>query len=186
MNPDPELQKILGDLNERVGKLEKHNPYHQHTGLDSPQIDASNLIGGAGYNSRARAYLSGDQAITTGGVRQITFDAESFDTENAFDSSTNHRYTAKHKGYYLVHTELKLTAGALNDQFTVYIYKNGSSVAQSFEAGASATTNHGMRLTDLVQLNPSDYVDIRVDTTGGNWTIKSGAIDSFMFVHRLS
>ena len=49
-----------------------------------------------------QAYLSDDQTISNATVTKINFNTESFDTDNAYDNSTNYRFTPQVAGKYYI------------------------------------------------------------------------------------
>lgn len=71
-------------------------------------------------------YRSAAQNNLGTAFEKVNFDAEIFDNTNAFDSTTNFRFTAAIAGYYILSANLIWT-GAMNDndEMRISIYKNG-------------------------------------------------------------
>jgi hypothetical protein len=90
---------------------------------------------GAGTNINLfRAYRNGNQTINHSTVTKVQLNAETFDVNSKFDSSTNHRYTPASTGYYKLHAQVSLDANNSSGDYLrrayLHIYKNGSSIAR--------------------------------------------------------
>jgi hypothetical protein len=81
------------------------------------------------------AYRNGQQTINHGTVTKIQLNAESFDINSKFDTSTNYRYTPASTGYYYLSATVNFTPN--DTQFDrlrrgyLHIYKNGSTLVRS-------------------------------------------------------
>ena len=77
-----------------------------------------------------RAYLSSDQTgLGSGTLYKVTFQSETYDTDNCFDSTTNYRFTPTVAGKYFFNYQVYVssTGGASNLYITrVNAQKNGS------------------------------------------------------------
>lgn len=92
---------------------------------------------------------------------KINFDAERFDTNNNFDSTTNYRYTAPVSGFYQFNAQVAIPiSGAGNDNVCA-IYKNGTIWSWGTEVSAPMNSVIGQ----LMQLTAGDYVEIFNSTT---------------------
>jgi len=100
------------------------------------------------------AYQSSAQTLSNNTNTKIQFQTESFDTANAFDNTTNYRFTPLVAGYYQVTGSIAVGTSATTIQ--VSIYKNGGEYSRAFQpTGNIAAT------TSLVYLNGStDYLEI--------------------------
>jgi len=124
--------------------------------------------GGAAVNNTPafHAFVSSNQAVSNATETKAQFDSEVYDTDNAFDSSTNYRFTPQTAGKYFFYTQLRLDSGS-NDNNIDYVYveitKNG--------AGANNTIfdfrsdRDGRKFTvnsfQLIDMNGStDYVEV--------------------------
>tara|TARA_A100001015_G_C14886343_1_gene670584 strand:+ start:176 stop:739 length:564 start_codon:yes stop_codon:yes gene_type:complete len=72
------------------------------------------------------AYATATQSISNGAFTKIIFNAEEYDTDGAFDSSTNYRFQPNVQGYY--HLSVNLTNADDSSAYRKIIefYKNGS------------------------------------------------------------
>ena len=135
-------------------------------------------------------YRNRDQNLTDSTHTKIEFNSEIVDSANAFDSSTNYRFTPQTSGYYFV--SLNVGTGAQSDNATdkiiASIYKNGSSAS-----GAVATWdwdtvglnyNDTINTSTIVQLNgSSDYIEgwAYIDSTSGTPRVESGQASMHIF-----
>ena len=121
------------------------------TGITSPSVVAPiNLPNGGPAFS---AYRSGTQAYTSNTYTKIQLNIESFDTANAYDNTTNYRFTPQVAGYYLCTGQIQTSAGTYVE---TDIYKNGVSNAYSQISSA-----WGIPTTQLIYLNGStDYIEL--------------------------
>ena len=124
----------------------------------------------------ASVYRNGDQTISDATWTKIQFNTEIVDSANAFDNSSNYRYTPQTSGYYFV--SLNLTIGTTADnsinKLSAAIYKNGSSITGSQVTRDWDTTginyNDAINTSIIVQLNgSSDYIEGwgYIDVTSG-------------------
>jgi hypothetical protein len=117
-----------------------------------------------------RVYRNGNQTISAATTTKVAFNAESFDTNSNFDSTTNYRFTPTVAGYYQINSIICFTTGA--GQLT--IFKNGSMYQTGLEVTYNASMGGHIPISDLIYLNGStDYVEIYVYLTTGT-TIAAG------------
>jgi hypothetical protein len=117
------------------------------------------LAGGPAF----RASNSVQQNITSGVWTKIVFGVETFDTANAFDSTTNYRFQPTVPGYYQVQANLIYQSATASMTFvSASLYKNGSAASNgSYNSGLTATSAFSANLADLIYLNGStDYIEL--------------------------
>lgn len=111
------------------------------------------------------AYLAtAQQSITSATWTKVTLNAEEFDTNNNFDSTTNYRFTPTVAGYYQINGAFITNGtGATQTSANIAIYKNGS----AYKYGGLLAINTGsvsqtaQLVTSLVYFNGStDYVEL--------------------------
>jgi len=102
-------------------------------------------------------YKNAVQTLSSGTFTKIQFDGEDFDTDNAFDSTTNYRFQPTTAGYYVLHGVA--TPNAVYSAGAQGFYKNGS----LYKWGAYNQNTTGVSqqaVSCLVYLNGStDYVE---------------------------
>jgi len=107
---------------------------------------------------------------------KITFNVEVLDTQTAFDSSTNYRFTPS-SGYYLFIGHLRFStfpASSGNDTCGVMLYKNGSGVVESYDSTGGATGANMISLSTFQEANGSDYFELwAYQATGSTITVQS-------------
>ena len=133
------------------------------------RIDVS-LIGGD--NTPAwQVKLSSDVTLGTSN-QKVAWNSEDVDTDSAFDSSTNYRFTVPsgEGGKYFI--SMKVSIEDLDDGQggQMNLYKNGSE-AGLYQANEKATTS-GQVLTlesaGIISLNASDYLEVYITQNSGS------------------
>lgn len=118
------------------------------------------------YNPyKFRAYRNAALTTTAAAATAIPFDAETFDTNNNFDSTTNKgRYTAPVAGYYQFNASFGVTnmAGYLQ----IFLYVNGSPYGVGSQLYMTSAPNNIVQLAALVPLAAGDYVEAYYYTDG--------------------
>ena len=119
------------------------------------------------------AYLSADQSVSNATVTKINLNVESFDTDDAFDSSTNYRFTVPTGGdgkYFFVGTItwVNLTN---EDEGQVRIHKNGTFVqGRGYFQGQNGTVTY--QATQVLNLVAGDYIELH------GYQVSGGAISA--------
>ena len=110
---------------------------------------------------------SSDQTISHGTITKVAFQTERFDTDSAYDASSNYRFTVPsgEGGKYLISYNInynnenssKHTRGANG-----YIYKNGSSLIYKplYITDNSYSETQGIGDTAILDLSADDYIEI--------------------------
>jgi hypothetical protein len=112
----------------------------------------------AGNGPAFTAYRSGNQNISQNTYTKVQFNAETFDTNSNFDSTTNYRFTPTTAGYYQLNGQIQFnTSGTV---LIIAIYKNGTQ-AQASTLAASVGAGSMVSISSLVSANgSSDYFEI--------------------------
>ncbi len=104
------------------------------------------------------AYRSADTAFVNGVWTKTPFNAESFDTDNCFDSTTNYRFTPNKAGYYNIQTQVRLSPNT-GIWAQLRLYKNGSAVRGAIEE--PSTSGKCIPISTLIYMNgSSDYLEV--------------------------
>lgn len=116
-----------------------------------------------------------------GAEGKVAFDAETFDTNSNFDSTTNNRYTAPVSGFYFLNAQIGFST-LVNNAYALF-YKNGSEIKSGGQI--VATNVLGSTVTALLQLTAGDYIEVylftsatQTGTTGANNTWFDGFLVS--------
>ena len=112
-----------------------------------------------------KAYKSGGSttSVTASTWTKIILDAETFDTDGCFDSTTNYRFTPTKAGYYKVTGQVYANwSGSQPSRMQVAVYKNGSeNIRGDRTVGTSASDYGSQWVHDLIYLNgSSDYIEL--------------------------
>jgi len=117
---------------------------------------------------------AGSQTFSNGAYTKIIFNAEEFDTANAFDSTTNYRFTPQVAGYYQFTLAIAPPSTSRASECQLAIYKNGSAFKTSIDIYAPAT--YICNMSALIYLNGStDYIEgyayfgVGGNTAGSNY-----------------
>jgi hypothetical protein len=120
------------------------------------------VSGFTGQNYPAfRAYLSTtDQTIPDATFTKIQFNTETFDTDSAYDNSTNYRFTPQVAGKYFFTAAIRMNGISTISTYQVFLYKNGS-IHTRFANGGDLTSNSSNSISDILTMNGStDYVEV--------------------------
>jgi len=125
------------------------------------------------------ASLSADTAVADATVTKIPCNTEWIDTDNAYDNSTNYRFTVPSGkgGNYYVHASVRNGTSSDFDSFYLYIKKNGSDyLFNSIRSEFRETTE----INNVVPLVAGDYLEMFVyQGTGGSINMTGSSTQPF-------
>jgi len=123
------------------------------------------------------------QSFSASTFTKVQFNAETFDTDNCFDSTTNYRFTPNKSGYYQMSSNITFSGVNGGTTKEVLIYKNGSAYATFFSSAGSGTPGATACVggSTLVYFNgTTDYAEIFVfDSDGVARNVLNGSTKSF-------
>lgn len=132
---------------------------------------------GARYATNAGASIS-----NSGGPYIINFEDLKWDTDSAVTTGASWKFTAPANkgGKYLVSANILFDSASwtAGNFAAIYVYKNGSPIAGSeSDAQSSVTFYNNLKVTDVVDLAASDYIDVRIqhNRTAGAAALYSAA-----------
>ena len=133
-----------------------------------------------------RAFRSGsNQSIASSTSVKVQLNAETFDTNNCFDSTTNYRFTPTTAGYYLITANIAILSGGAG-YAAAYIYKNGSRTSAS-RVGPYASNSKTAQCTDIVYCNGStDYIELYTLNDGSTASVAEASDETWLtgaFIH---
>tara|TARA_R100001480_G_scaffold153587_1_gene156924 strand:+ start:466 stop:990 length:525 start_codon:yes stop_codon:yes gene_type:complete len=127
---------------------------------------------------------SGNQSIANDTLTKIQWNNEILDSDNAFDSSTNYRFTPQVSGqyYFCMHTRLNTDTDTENNYQA--IRKNGSDIVQSY---FKQVYYNGVECSTIVSLNgSSDYIEFFIyQASGGSNDLDSNNQNTYAYGYRL-
>ena len=145
----------------------------QYLSADSTTATGLKWVTPAGPAFRAYRTTSA-QSIGAATYTKIQLNAESFDTDSCFDSTTNYRFTPTKAGYYQCQAAISL-GSASGIQF-LNIYKNG---AENSRFGPTASGGLALIVSDLIYCNgTTDYLELYI-YSGTSASIDAGQVLSF-------
>jgi len=156
--------------------------------------DTTNIIGtlqndGAavgGVNTPAfEASLSANQSISDATATKVQFNTETFDTANAYDNSSNYRFTPQTAGKYFVYAKVQCDAQSAGnlEQSQLQLYKNGSKYAQTqMNYNNNQPENVAAHIDNIVDMNgSSDYLEIFIYIDDGSGSPQVRGSSSFVW-----
>jgi len=100
---------------------------------------------------------------------KIQLNAESWDTANAFDSTTNYRFTPATAGYYQINIALNINVQNVPANIAINAYKNGSNYANLYRMAANDGNNEVIGGGTIIYLNgTTDYLEFYIYSSGNN------------------
>jgi len=122
--------------------------------------DNTFAVAGGNNTPAFRVYRSSNQTMGNG-YQKIQHNAEDYDTDNAFDSTTNYRFTVPsgEAGKYFFNAQHKLNSMPNGVRIGAAIYVNGSIVAHNVIA-VGITEDNSSNVSALLNLSVGDYVEM--------------------------
>jgi hypothetical protein len=152
------LASLTVDVDKLVGRLAGGNL----DGLTPSQVKGLLFSGARVYNSASISIP--DTTFTT-----VTFNSESFDTDDYHSTESNtSRLTAPADGYYLVVALGRMVGGSYD--MIQQIVKNGTTIVGALRINQSSA-GHYLGVSAIVQLSEDDYLEMEVYQDSG------GALD---------
>jgi len=144
--------------------------YNSQTGKSSQALVSN---GGSaaptwGYTNRPAfmAQKSSSQTITTGTWTKVQLDEEILDTDNAYDNTTNHRFTVPTggAGWYMCHFSTGIDDVQDSDYVYSRLYLNGSGINHAIGSGWCSAANAIVQATTshMLHLDDGDYLELYV------------------------
>ena len=117
-------------------------------------------------------FRSENQSVSLNTATKVQFNSETYDTANAYDNSSNYRFTPQTAGKYHLYSNVYLANGsnANNTQYVIRIYKNGSEIALSVLDHRTAGIGYqqSVPIAIVAEANgSSDYFEVFIY---GSWT----------------
>jgi hypothetical protein len=139
------------------------------------------------------AYLSANQSISNATVTKMQCNTERFDTNSAYDNSTNYRFTvpsAKAGKYFIyARTNQQTLSGSFYKLFQskIYIYKNGSDYKNqgNYNNNSEQPINQTVGISATMDLSVGDYIEIFGFTESGDGSGGQFGANSYFGAYKL-
>jgi len=118
-------------------------------------------VTGAGESNAPyfQAYRGGTtQSISAGTWTKVQINTEIVDSANAYDNSTNYRFTPQTAGKYYIYGQATNSTSSDMDRCQSGIYLNGSAISQTNTFSSDSSSGHTATIVDLN--GSSDYVEL--------------------------
>jgi hypothetical protein len=137
------------------------------------------LSGTAGPNTAARAHRNATGYTTTAGTwTKVPLDVLDIGAATLMDATG--RYTCPATGTYQVSGQIRFSSVSANQVVGAAIYKNGTTkMSEGGTATAGAAGDEGATVTDLVQCNAGDYLELFAYGSGAQ-SLVLGAADNYL------
>ena len=112
----------------------------------------------------ARAFIATSYSIPSSSLTVVNFDVLDYDVTDDFNITAD-RFICPTSGYYFISGKVKFVVMLDGEYIDVGVYSEGIMVVES-RASASNTLSLSISFTDIVYLNATDYVELRVYHTG--------------------
>ena len=144
---------------------------------DTIDFPTGTTISGSGANTPAfEAHLSANQSIANTTYTKIQFNSETYDSNSAYDNSTNYRFTPAVSGKYLIYASTRASTTTDFNNFQIIVRKNGSDV---FLQTNRNTHNDSINLIATFDANTTDYFEIfGYQDSGGSINFQGTSSDS--------
>jgi len=110
------------------------------------------------------AYPSSNTAVSASTWTKVSLQSELWDSDSAFDATTNYRFTVPsgEGGKYCFHYGATNTGIDNGEQVSIALYKNGSREDRGYTWEYSPTTNKYINVvaSSILELSAADYVEL--------------------------
>ena len=137
------------------------------------------------------AKMNASQQLANDTLVKIAYNTEVFDTDGAYDHSTNYRFTVPSGkgGKYLIGGSIRSGNMADTKKITFDFVVNGSEVAENYAQVVSSNSGeqYTIGITKILTLSASDYVEVFVLHQNGaavNFS-SSSSIGSYFYGYRI-
>jgi hypothetical protein len=146
------------------------------------KMTRANFVSGIGGTNTPAFFVelnSSQSSVSDDTFTKVTFNNEEFDTDSAYDHSTNYRFTvpsgAAGKYLFFAQVDVDSESNSNLDNSTLQFKKNGSVIrSQEYNHLNNPPRNHVVACTILEDMSVSDYMEIFVrieasDASGGRF-----------------
>ena len=137
------------------------------------------------------AKMSASQQLSNDTNTKIAYDTEVFDTDGAYDHSSNYRFTVPSgkAGKYFIGASIRSGNMADTKKINLFLFINGSEITEHFAQVVSSNTSeqYTVGVFKVLNLSASDYVEVFVLHQNGaavNFS-DSSSVGSYFYGYRL-
>jgi len=135
--------------------------------------------------SHCRVYLSANQTIANNSATHLQLNAQTYDIQNEFDTSTNYKFTATKAGIYFVSGRLCYTANTTGRRGVKFYVNGAGAISTLLDALSIGSSLVG--ISGFLELSANDYVDLYgMQESGGDLDIvKSANYNSWIYIVKI-
>ena len=151
------------------------------------QTDGSGNLSFGGNTPAFEAYPSASLSVASGTSVKVQANTERFDTDSAYDNSSNYRFTPQVSGRYFTYCSFTYNLANGSIGLVAEIRKNGSAVLSSKHEDAAGSNYLTGYVGGVVQLNgSSDYLEMFTLTSSGSTrTLAADSQRTFFGAYRI-
>jgi hypothetical protein len=183
----PKIQDADADTSWDVEQSADEDKVHGKVkGVEAFLLDDAGVLTLA-KQSACRAYrATSAQNIPKTTWTKVQLNAEDFDIQGEFDSTTNYRFTAKTAGIYVGGAAAVISIAADGALLGISIYKNGQAATDNYTT-PGATGDAGVGTPFAIQLAVNDYLEMYVyQGSSGSLNLAYGSRLTWFFVAKVS
>jgi len=139
--------------------------------------NAGTATGFGGDNTPSfSAFLSSNQTISNETYTKVQFNTENYDTDNAYDNSSNYRFTipSGEGGNYLISANLRFQSFS-GGEIRLVVRINGTDKGY-FNTDVASNIFHSVAITFIKNFSASDYIEIFAwQNSGGNLYVQGSS-----------
>ena len=152
------LVKRIQELERRLSVLE----------VASNTGDLAAQLGFDAFGVRARVHNSGAISVPDSTVTYLTFDSESFDTDQIHSAvSDTDRLTCRTAGLYVIVGDVVWAANGTGDRMVGIYYNSGATGLATISYPGFASSNNRQSVSTIHYLSVGDYVRLGAYQTSG-------------------
>lgn len=123
------------------------------------------------FFSGAKSALTTTRSLTTTSTA-LTYDEQTYDTDNYYSGTNPSRLTVDRNGYYRINILILTGVTGSGLSYTVDVVKNGSTTLSSSNIGANQSATYD----EIVELAAGDYIEIKASESNAVGTLLDGTM----------
>ena len=172
-----------------MASIIKANKLQDFAGNDILSSDGAGVItpnaSGIKMTPAFEAFLSSNQSVSDNTLTKVQFDTEVFDTDGAYDNSSNYRFTPQTAGKYDLFATIRgFTSSGDYNSYSIQLRKNNSAIGRSDLNMSSNVLGGGANVTIPISIvadanGSSDYFDVYFSANNSTFKAEAGTATNF-------
>lgn len=156
---------------------------------DGTNFQVQSELKAASEHSSSRATMATAQSIPHATYTKVQWNGETYDLKNQMDIASTYRFTAVEAGLYKVFAQVQSAyiSWPVGTVWGACLYKNDVKISLGPSGLSDGTYNGISALSDTIQLEANDYIDIRIyQNQGGAVAIHPDIEINRFTVHKIA